>query len=117
MEKAIRVGKVLILEAVISLVFLCIFALILQKLQPSESGIRMGVKLLYVLVNLIGGFLIGRIMRQKKFLWGAATGLIYFAVISLISFLMHKGFYVDMQNAVTICLLCVAGGMAGGMIS
>lgn len=117
MERAVRVSKVLILEAVISLVLLCVFALVLQKLQPAESTIAMGIKLLYVIVNLIGGLLIGKIMLQKKFLWGALTGVIYFVIISLLSFVVHGGFYVDLENALTICLLCVAGGMTGGMLS
>ncbi|MBO5279035.1 MAG: TIGR04086 family membrane protein [Lachnospiraceae bacterium] len=116
MERVVRVGKVLVLETVISLVLLCLFALVLQKLQPSERVITTGIKLLYVIVNLIGGLLIGKIMSQKKFLWGVITGFLYFIVISLISFIVHQGFYTDLDNAVTICLLCLAGGMAGGML-
>lgn len=116
MERAVRIGKVLVLEAVISIALLCLFALVLQKLQPAESVVTTGIKLLYVIVNLIGGLLIGKIMSQKKFLWGAVMGLLYFAAISLISFAVHRGFYVNLENALTICLLCMAGGMAGGML-
>ena len=117
MEKAIRVGKVMILEAVLTVVFLCVFALILQKLRPAESVVTMGIKLLYVLVNFIGGMMIGKIMSQRKFLWGVVTGLGYFVIISLLSFVMHQGFYVDIHNALTICLLCMVGGTVGGMLA
>lgn len=116
-DKAIKIAKVLVMEAIISVAALCLFALILMRFQPSESGIRMGVRILYIIVNLIGGFLIGKIMKQKKFLWGVITGLIYFVIISIISCLVTQSFYSDIQNAITICLLCVAGGMAGGMLS
>ena len=84
-DKAIKIAKVLVMEALISVAALCLFALILMRFQPSESGIRMGVRILYIIVNLIGGFLIGKIMKQKKFLWGVITGLIYFVIISIIS--------------------------------
>lgn len=117
MERAVRVSKVLVLEAVISLVLLCIFALVLQKLQPAENTIVIGIKLLYVIVNLAGGLLIGKFMPQKKFLWGAFIGVLYFVIISLLSFVVHGSFYEDLENAVTAFLLCVAGGMAGGMLS
>lgn len=117
MEKAIRVGKVMILEAVLSVILLCAFALVLQKMQPAESVVTMGIKLLYVLVNFIGGMLIGKIMSQRKFLWGVVTGLGYFVIISLLSFVMHQGFYADIHNALTICLLCMAGGTVGGMLA
>lgn len=117
MEKAIRIAKVLAAEAVLSIIFLCLFALILQKLQPSESGIRMGVKILYVAVNLIGGLMAGKIMQQRRFLWGAVMGVSYFVLLSLVSFIVHGGFYVDIRHTAVVLMLCVAGGMAGGMIS
>ncbi len=117
MERAIRVAKVMILEAAISLAALCLFALVLMKLQPEESTIRTGIKFVYVVTNLVGGFLIGKVMHQRKFLWGVLTGVMYFAVVSVVSFIVHQGFYQDVQNAVVTCLLCIVGGMIGGMIS
>lgn len=117
MEKISKIGKVLLLQAVITMVTLCLFALLILKVQPSESSIRIGIRILYPVVNFLGGLLIGKMIRQKKFLWGVMTGLIYFVVISLVSFAVHGGFYSDIQHAVTICLLCMAGGMAGGMVS
>lgn len=117
MEKGFKLGKVMILEAVFTMVFLCVFALILQKIRPSETTAAMGIRLLYVLVNLAGGIWIGKIMVQKKFLWGAAAGFIYFVVLSLISFLLHQSFYTDIHQAGMVCLLCMAGGMAGGMLA
>lgn len=117
MERAIRVAKVMILEAAISLADLCLFALVLMKVQPEESTIRTGIKFVYVVTNLVGGFLIGKVMHQRKFLWGVLTGVMYFAVVSVVSFIVHQGFYQDVQNAVVTCLLCIVGGMIGGMIS
>lgn len=117
MDKAVKIAKIMVLEAALSLAALCIFALVLMKMQPSEASMRIGIKVVYVAVNLLGGFLTGKVMQQKKFLWGVLTGVIYFAALSAISFLVNRGFYADIQNSVTVCLLCVAGGMAGGMIS
>lgn len=117
MDKAVKIAKVMLMEAVVSLVMLCLFALVIMKMQPSEGTVRTGVKAVYIIVNLLGGFLAGKMMHQRKFLWGVLTGVIYFAVLSVISFLVHQGFYADIQNAVVIGLLCVGGGMAGGMLS
>ncbi len=66
MEKAVRIAKVMAVEAAVSLIVLCLFALVLMELQPSESTARTGVKVLYVIVNLFGGFLAGKMMHQKK---------------------------------------------------
>lgn len=117
MDKAVKIAKVMLMEAAVSLAALCLFAVALMKMQPSEGTVRTGVKVVYVLVNLLGGFLVGKVMHQKKFLWGGMTGLIYFAVLSALSFLVHQGFYSDIQNAAVIGLLCVGGGMVGGMLS
>lgn len=37
-DKAIKIAKVLVMEALISVAALCLFALILMRFQPSESG-------------------------------------------------------------------------------
>lgn len=117
MEKTIRIGKVMLLEIVLTAVLLCILALLLQRLRPAESTVLIGIKLLYVIVNFIGGMLIGKIMSRRKFLWGVLTGLTYFVLLSLVSFLVNRGFYVDIHQAFSACLLCMAGGTAGGMLA
>ena len=64
-----------------------------------------------------GGLLTGKMMREQKFLWGLAAGLIYFVMLFAVSLLIRGSFDIDVAKAVTTLALCAASGMAGGMVS
>ncbi len=117
MEKGIRICKVLALEYAVTAVLLLVLAFLLLKLKLSYAVINAGVVVIYLASNFVGGFLIGKITGRQKFLWGFLVGLIYAVIVSLLSFLIHKGFYLDVQHAVRMIGLSVAGGMLGGMLS
>lgn len=59
----------------------------------------------------------GKIMREQKFLWGLAAGVLYFAILFVVSMLFKGGIDVEPTKLVTTFILCAASGMAGGMVS
>lgn len=116
-NQIIRIGKVVLLEYVLTALLLLLLTVVLYRVGLSEKTTLFCVRLIYVVVNLIGGLFIGKAAGSRKFLWGAITGISYFAIISGVSFLVHKGFYTETQTAVIAFLLCLAGGLVGGMLS
>ena len=58
----------------ISGLLLLLLALLLYKMEPGESVIKIGIVAVYVISGLCGGFLMGKRMREQKFLWGLAAG-------------------------------------------
>ncbi len=102
---------------IVSGLLLLLLSLLLYKLEPEESVIRIGIIVIYVISGFAGGLLTGKMMREQKFLWGLAAGVIYFAVLLLVSLLVRGSFEVDMARVVTTFALCAASGMAGGMVS
>ncbi len=102
---------------IISALLLLILALLLYKLELTEAVVKIGVVVIYVVSGLIGGVLMGRMMREQKYLWGLAAGVIYFLVLFAASALVKGGFDMDMAKTVTTLILCAASGMAGGMVS
>ncbi len=113
----IRIGKVVLLEYVLTALLLLLVTVLLYRVGLSEKATLLCVRMIYVVVNLIGGLFIGKAAGSKKFLWGTITGISYFAVISGVSILIHKGFYMEIQTSVIAFLLCLAGGLVGGMLS
>lgn len=101
----------------ISAILLLLLALILYKAEPGESVIKIGIVVIYVVAGFLGGFLMGRIMQEQKFLWGLAAGAIYFAVLFVASAVVGGGFDMELTKVVTTFILCAASGMAGGMVS
>lgn len=102
---------------VISGLLLLLLAAILYKIEPGESVIKMGIVVIYVITGLAGGLLMGKIMREQKFLWGLAAGIIYFVILLLASAVVKRGFDMELTKTVTTLILCGVSGMAGGMLS
>lgn len=102
---------------IVSGLLLLLLALLLYKMEPGESVIKIGIIVIYVIAGLSGGLLMGKIMREQKFLWGLAAGVVYFALLFLVSVLVKGGFDVEPARVLTALVLCGASGMAGGMIS
>lgn len=102
---------------IVSGLLLLLLALLLYKMEPEESVIKIGIIVIYVMAGLFGGFLMGKIMREQKFLWGLAAGVIYFVLLFAVSVLVKGGFDMEITKAVTTLILCAASGMAGGMVS
>lgn len=102
---------------IISAFLLLILAAILYKAEPGEMVIRIGVVVIYVITGLAGGFLMGKILREQKFLWGLAAGGVYFLILFIASAVVEGGFAMELSKVLTTLILCGASGMAGGMLS
>lgn len=102
---------------VLSGLLLLILALLLYKMELSESAVKIGIIVIYVISGIAGGFLMGKIMKEQKFLWGLAAGAIYFILLFLVSAVVKGGFDMELTKVATTMILCGASGMAGGMIS
>ncbi len=102
----------------LSCLFLLLLAALLYKFDLSESAVKVGIVVIYIVSGVIGGFFMGKIMKTQKFLWGfAAAGAIYFCILFLISVLVKQGVSMELPKVATTFILCAASGMAGGMIS
>ena len=64
-----------------------------------------------------GGFAAGRIMRKNRYLWGIVTGLSYYVLLLLVSFLAQGKWDMTFIHAVTTFFMCLGGGAIGGMLS
>lgn len=96
---------------------LMLLALFLYKFKLSEQIVSIGIIVIYVAAVFLAGFLAGKGMKSRKFLWGLIVGLAYFGIMVLISFAVNhslKGFDTHFFSTLAIC---AAGGMLGGMLS
>ena len=114
---AVRMLKSLLSAYIITGLLILLLALLLYKFQLSEAKVNIGIIIIYVLSSFLGGFLEGRMMKTRKFLWGAAAGLLYFAILALISLAVNQGLSGGSSHFVTTLILCTAGGTLGGMLS
>jgi putative membrane protein, TIGR04086 family len=109
--------KCLLFSYILTGGFLLLLALFLYKFQLSEKVVSIAIIGIYVVAVFFAGFMTGKRMGSKKFLWGLAVGLAYFAVMALVSFAANHGFKDLGTHFFTTLAICAAGGMLGGMLS
>lgn len=109
--------KALLASYIVTGVLLVVLAMLLYRMELSERTVSASIVGIYVLSTLVGGFIMGRLMKVKRYIWGLSLGIIYFGLLLLITLGVYRGLNGDGANLLTTFVLCAGGGMAGGMIS
>lgn len=109
--------RTLLITYILTGILLVVLAFALYKFRLKESQIRIGVNAIYIIACLVGGLIIGKAARQRRFFWGLILGLMYFAVLFLVSLLINKGINGNLNHILITMAICAASGTAGGMIS
>ena len=112
-DQAVRMLKALVASYIVTGLLLLLTAGLLYRFELSEGKVRIIVT--YILSCFAGGFLSGKMMKNKKFLWGILVGLLYFGIMLLVSLAVNRQLDQTAANFVTTMVLCLLGGMLGGM--
>lgn len=89
----------------------------MYKLNPPSAVISVGIVITYIVSCFVGGYLLGSVKKEKRFLWGIAIGVVYFAIILMVSLVLGKDAFGNMGSTISVFCMCALGGMLGGMIS
>ena len=108
--------KTLVFQYILTGVLLAILAFVLLKTGLGEKAVSIAVIAIYIVATVFGGWMSGRKMENRRFLWGLLMGGGYFLVLALVS-LMAGGDISGGNTFVTTLILCAGGGMLGGMLS
>lgn len=96
---------------------LLLLALLLYRLQLSEQIVSIGIIVIYVIAAFLSGFLSGKCMQDRRFLWGLLSGSLYFAILALLTLAVNHGFKDVHNHFFTTLMVCAGSGMLGGMVS
>ena len=116
-KKVSVVIRGLILSYAITGVLLALLAFAVYKLKLTESVADMVIIAIYVVVTFIGAFVVGKRIKEQKFLWGLLLGCLYILIISLAAVAVSHAFHVPDTSSLTTAMLCIGGGLLGGMLS
>jgi len=115
-SKILAFLRTLLISYVITGILLFVLAFLLYKFKLKETQVAFGVLAIYAITCLLGGLIIGKTMKNRRFLWGLLLGLCYFLILLGVSFLMNRGLSQDISNSITTMLVCLGGGTIGGML-
>ena len=117
MEKVMWVLKSLLASYIVTGIMLLILTFLVYKFELDEQLVVGGIVATYVISTFIGGFILGKLTEVKKYIWGISLGSLYVALLFLISYGVYREFNTNGLNAISTALLCMGGGMLGGMLS
>ncbi len=109
--------KLLLASFLFSIVLLLLLAFLFYKFYLSDDVITVSIILIYVISNFLSGFLAGKTMGRRKYVWGLGLGAAYFIVLCLVSFAVKQSFADLGQDFLMTMILCLGSGMLGGMVS
>ena len=109
--------KCLLFGYLVTAGLLLLLALFLYRFEIPEQVVSLSIIAIYVIVTFLIGFISGKKMGARKFLWGLLMGGLYFIILIAVSLIMNKGLSGGTNDFVTVMLLCTCSGMLGGMVS
>ena len=113
--QVLRMMKALLVAYVMTGLFLLITAGLMYRFELSEGKVKIAVIGIYVLSCFTGGFLTGRMMKNRKFLWGSLLGFLYFAVMLTVSVAVGRELKEAAMGISTTFFICIISGMIGGI--
>lgn len=116
-SKAMVVLKSLMISYVVTGILLLILAALLFKLELDEGKVTIGIIAIYIISSFLGGWIAGKGVDSRKFMWGLIVGCAYFVMLTLISLLANQSFQAAPWQLVTTFFMCLGGGMLGGMLA
>lgn len=120
MQKNIKVIwwiKSLLASYIVTGILLLVLTFFMYKFELNEKIVSAAIVGIYVVSTLIGGMIIGKLTKSKRYLWGMVLGIIYFVLLLFITLGVYRTLNGDSVSIVTSLILCAGGGMTGGMIS
>lgn len=93
-----------------------LLALLLYRLGLSAGMVSAGIIIIYTVSSFLAGFMAGKKIGNRKFLWGLLMGTAYFAVLAIISLLVNHSVKEVAASFATVYVICAGSGMLGGMV-
>ncbi len=109
--------KILLASYILTALLLALLSFLLYRVGLNEKIVSAVLTAIYVIAPFFAGFLAGKKLQSRKFLWGLVEGCAYFAILLLVSILVGTEGREAGNSFLTTLVLCGAGGMLGGMLS
>lgn len=116
-QKGGQLLKTLLVMYIVTGLLLIFLAFLVSKVEKEEMVARIGVIAIYVISCMLGGFIVGKMKKTRKYLWGILAGSAYVVILLAIGLIIGMGSLPEPVNAITTIGVCMGAGMLGGMIS
>lgn len=116
-KKILDVLKAVLMAYIVTGLLLLLISFLAYRFEIEERFINIGITLTYLLSSFVGGFGAGKMIKRRRFVWGIIVGILYIGFLYGISFAVYGRNGVEDIYELLPIVLCVGGGMFGGMMS
>lgn len=109
--------KCLLFSYILTGGLLLLLALLVYRFSLSEKAVSLMIIAIYIGTTFVTGFITGKKLKTRKFLWGLLMGSAYFLVLAVLSMVVNHSFSEVAANFLTVLVMCAGSGMLGGMVS
>lgn len=109
--------KETLIQMIISVILIAVAAFVVLKISPSDAVIKVIILAIYAISAFAGGFIMGKVMETRKFLWGMAAGAVYIGIILLVAFIEKGSLNAGTVGVASGIITSLTGGTIGGMLS
>ncbi len=109
--------KNLLFSYILTAAMLLVLAFLLYRFGLTEKPVAIAIIVIYTVSTFFAGFMAGKKLQSRKFLWGLLMGVAYFVVLALVSLIVNRSPETLGNSFFTTLALCAAGGTLGGMLS
>lgn len=102
---------------IVTAVLLMLLAFLIYRFQFGEGFTNIAIIAVYIAVNFMGGFFMGKKKKVKNYLLGLVVGVTYFLILVLVSLICNHGLQDFAGNFFTTLAICTGAGTIGGMLS
>jgi putative membrane protein (TIGR04086 family) len=109
--KILNTLKTLAVAYFITVLSLLLVAFLLYRFRLTDVQTTAAIFVIYVLSSFVGGFMLARLQKKHRVLWGLCFGIMYFAVLAAVSIIIGKG--VAVYAVIRALVICAVAGAAG----
>ena len=109
--------KCLLFSYILTGALLLLLALFVYRFGLSEKTVSLIIIGIYIGTTFFAGFVTGKKLKTRKFLWGLFMGGAYFIVLAILSLLVNHSLGDMGSNVFFVLVMCAGSGMLGGMVS
>ena len=116
-KKLLAILRSILVSSIVTGLLLLLITFLVYQFELEERFINIGIMITYLLSAFIGGFSAGKIVKRRRFVWGTIVGVFYIGLLYGISFGVYGRTGVEEIYELLPIVLCIGGGMFGGMMS
>lgn len=116
-QKGGQLIKTVLVMYIVTGLLLIALAFLVSKVDKEEMVAKVGVIVIYVISCMLGGYIVGKMKKTRKFLWGLLAGTAYVVILLAIGLVICRGALPEPMTSITTIAVCMGAGMLGGMIS